>query len=221
MTEASAFSTQVHLTDTDYRALEKKGGIKLSPNQRGRVRIFLVMYERWPYPQTGKRKRPSIRQFDKLGKKIAALIDVIVAMRGKGTGSNALLRMVAEHAGTNPDEALKRLESLYEGYVEVARYRRSLQRGRRANTALPGLLLELERVFKEAGGGATGVARNDYNERESKFVDFAYEALSHLPQHLKPNTWKSLAARWERIYSERKKGKGSHKYDWQIRIKRN
>jgi hypothetical protein len=71
---------------------------------------------------------------------------------------------------------------------------------------LPQLLTDLEAVFREAGGGPTGVRRvnDERNTRRSRFVSFAWAAILHLPADMRPSSEQALAAAWERIRSKRK-----------------
>ena len=73
------------------------------------------------------------------------------------------------------------------------------QPGRKLNSRLPVLLRQLEVIFREAGGIVSMSRTSPDVERESQFIDFAWEALVlHVPKQMRPSNRGGLAIFWER-----------------------
>ena len=75
--------------------------------------------------------------------------------------------------------------------------------GTKPDEALNRALRRLERVYRAAGGQHTGVSRDLYDERTSKFIEFCCDVLNQAPGDHQFE-FGALARRWERIREEMK-----------------
>jgi len=216
MTSTKTYRSQTRLTAADFGQLEQVGGIKLNPKQRERIWVTLALYEHLRRAEGSRGKRLSPKWIAKLERKICDYISVVEEI-SKTDAGKSWWHYVAFESEIGPTEEVKRLTFLVKACSRVHKELVSLSSGRRGNMHLPGLLFELERVFKEAGGRATGVASHD-GVRVSRFVNFVHQASMHLPEDMWPKRG-ALLAKWERIYSARKRGEPEgRRFDWTKRV---
>ena len=86
--------------------------------------------------------------------------------------------------------------------------------GLKKGRPLEAFLLEMEALYREAGGGTTGVWKKS-EIRESQFIRFVHAAVGMIPGGMPIGGFGALASRWERIYRARKRA--SHVEEFSVR----
>jgi hypothetical protein len=76
--------------------------------------------------------------------------------------------------------------------------------GHRSIRSFAPFLSDLETLYRDAGGGSTGVSNNNArDERESRFIEFIWPAVRLLPDDWRPSSSQALASVWQRIFQDR------------------
>jgi hypothetical protein len=121
---------------------------------------------------------------------------------------------VTYNADVNSDRELERLRRIRDETARLIQLVNEARSKKRPDPWLPRLLFALEREFKLAGGGSTGVS-NWRGNRRGRFVDYCHAAIQTLPQPYRP---KPIGSRWERLYTERKTEKEPARTPLQERV---
>jgi hypothetical protein len=188
---------QSRLTDTEFDSIQDICTIRLSRGLRQQVRRVVIAHV---LNRRVRRQRSiSLEDLCLLPNKIVEAVGLI-RVKDKRRYRN----LVTHSKRPKPNEIVKFIARLIEAYERVYEAHENPRR-RKPDYELLGVLQELELIFKKAGGGASGVSKNDDAKRESRFVDFAIRILNCLAGSLRPRSFDALAARWERHYAGRKK----------------
>jgi hypothetical protein len=214
MTEARL---KIILNDEDVRKIEKAGDVSLDDNRRLALCEALDSFAYWQREAFVQRGKKAIkRHLEKFIQNVHELHDSLKD-----------IPLESPDALQNPDEISdgERLASIYKTafyYADIkpkdfifqlfilksrsAFLREQMSKnGRPLDDTLSGLLGELADVYLGAGGASVKVSRFN-KKRTSRFIDFAWEAISHLPKLVKqPITKDALAARWEKELASQKK----------------
>jgi hypothetical protein len=197
------FSSKVRLSDDYFDQLERTG-VRLNPEHRRKIEEALQRYER----QCGARlaesevRRMAGEKNQLLGfaRCLEKAIRLANTMQKEHPQAWKRLADAGTRHSTNIATCLQELKDSAEKSGR-RRQRHKLPR----YFFLPGLLTTLERIFKDAGGGKTGISRGGEKKRQGRFLKFLDTALSPLPRSIRPATKDALGKQWEDIFSAREK----------------
>ncbi len=185
--------------DDDFRAIEEAGDVQLNEPQRQALEAEIATYV------TALRHRELTVRDDADRKWLEAAIKSLnKAIQTLELPSMVKFKVFSKARLLSGDAKMRsshneiaRLKAIRDSAVEM---RKKLgQRGRKLNSRLPGLLRQLEVIFREAGGIILVSRTSPDVDRESRFFDFAWEALVlHVPEHMRPSNRGGLAIFWER-----------------------
>jgi hypothetical protein len=185
---------QVAIDGSVFDDMEEAGGMTLDVTQRAAIQQALQDYAWVRANLKMSSSRAERKKLDKLAETLEttiAAMDVIARYE----------KIVFWRAGIDPEEEQERLKLLKRHCLEL---REELSgSGRPPDIFLSSVMGVLESVFVATGGGSTGVAHNDDNVRESRFVNFAYAALRKLPGEIKPHSLQGLMGSWELLHADR------------------
>jgi hypothetical protein len=197
---------EIVLDDEHLRKIEKAGNVSLDSAQRLELRAILALFafaQRGAFLDRG--TKATKKHLDKFIQSVRQLHDSLQDSPTESADPSLItdgerLGWIYESAFYCADISLKdfisqlsRLES------HTADLREGMSQGGRPRDGnVNSLLAQLAEIYKKAGGASIKVSRFN-KKRTSKFIDFAWEAISHLPKLVKqPITKDALAARWEK-----------------------
>jgi hypothetical protein len=204
MTEARL---KIILNNEDVRKIEKAGDVSLDENQQLELVQHLewfVEFQRQSFVarSAGKKGKRHLEGFIKRVSKLHdSLKDLLLIIHNPNKITDReSLALIYKTAFQYSDIELKDFLSQLSRLKSRSAYLREqmAKDGRPSEENVSNLLSDLADVYQCAGGASIEVSRFN-RRRTSKFIDFAWEAISHLPKLVKqPLTKDALAARWEK-----------------------
>ncbi len=177
---------QTKVRAEDFEAMEAAAGLKFDPIQRKEIEQALQEYERDCRLVARLKDRTELeRGLEKVGSKAEKLRRKHDSVWQQAAGCKSALSVKVK-AAEELQNLVKTGRATPPDYVRLWK-----------------LLLELERIFKSAGGELTGIHRGDKPVRGGPFPEFANAAVRCLPEAIRP---KGIVSAWDELNSKRKKG---------------